>query len=108
MEFLKVVALSWLPFKLDVYVSCCEAFVNRGKILPPLHPHPPVTPRNVNFSRSLLVSSFFFPFNRIQWLHCEGCMALCIIVDALKEHKKHWTGSEAEGMGIGGGGSGGL
>ena len=33
-------------------------------------------------------------------------MALCIIVDALKEHKKHWTGCEAkvfEGGGNGGG-----
>ena len=46
MEFAKVVALSWLPFKLDVYVSCCEALVNRGKILPssPPTPQPPQFP----------------------------------------------------------------
>jgi len=91
--------MSWLPFKLDVYVSCCEALVNRGKILPSTPPTPRFPPRNVNFSRSVAVSSlslfFFLQSHSVAALR-GVYMALCSNVDGLEEHKKHWTGCEAE------------
>lgn len=61
MEFVKVVTLLWLPFKLAVCDPCCEAFVNRGKISPSSLR---VLGHNVNFGPITLVSSACtFSFN---------------------------------------------
>ena len=80
------------------------------KYSPQALPTPSVPPRNVNFSHSMADSSLFFFLQSHSVAALWGVyMALCSIVDALKKHKKHWTGCETEVfvcVCVGGGGLG--